>query len=174
MVRGDDNKVPTTVNNLGTALLTYQKNRGPEHAALIRLARFGSPYQYRQPWLRDRIGATIWTMNFLFRIFVNKLSLGLIPSAIITTASDTSLTYRQVMRRVDSATFGFRFVLTTCVLRWVLLRWSLWNNLLKVDVPVEASAACLSLIILKGIVPLKDELESFLRRERYVDRSKVY
>jgi len=32
-------------SSLGDALLAYQKNRGPEHRALIRLARFGAPFQ---------------------------------------------------------------------------------------------------------------------------------
>lgn len=31
--------------SLGEALLTYQRNRRPEHRGLIRLARFGAPYQ---------------------------------------------------------------------------------------------------------------------------------
>ena len=166
IVRGDEHVSTTTTSKLGTALLAYQKNRRPEHAALIRLARFGGPYQYRQPWLRHRIGAMMWTMNFLFRIVMNKLSFGLIPSAIFTTASDPSLTYRQVMRRADSAALGFQFVVSTFILRWILLRWSSLNKVLMDGIPVEVSAAGLALILLKGILPLKDQLESFLRRER--------
>ena len=162
---------PVKVLTLGAAILTYQKNRGPEHAALIRITRFGSPYQYRQPWLRHRIGAMIWTMNFLFRTIVNKLSFGFIPSAIITSASDPSLTYRQVMRRADCTAFGFQFVLSTCILRWIILRWSSLNKILMVSVPVDMSAGCLTLIILKGLLPLKDRLENFLRREIKVDIS---
>jgi hypothetical protein len=165
IVRGDD-QVPTTVSKLGTALLAYQKNRRPEHAALIRLTRFGGPYQYRQPWLRHRIGAMIWTMHFLFRVIMNKLSFGFIPSPILITAFDPSLTFRQVMRRADSAAFGLQFVVSVFVLRRILLQWSSLNKTLMFGIPVEASAACFALIFWKGIVPLKDQLESFLRRER--------
>ncbi len=158
---------------LGPALLAYQKNRSPEHAALIRIVRFASPYQYRQPWLRDRIGAQIWTMNFLFRMIVNKMSFGFIPPAIFTLLSDPSLTYRKIMRRADITAFGFQFLWSTFVLRWMLLQRSSLRQLLMVNGSVEASAAGLALIILKGILPLKDQLEIFLRRERYlpVDRS---
>ena len=130
------------------------------------LTRFGGPYQYRQPWLRHRIGAMTWTMNFLFRIIMNKLSFGFIPSAIFSMASDPSLTYRQVMRRAGNAVFGFQLVASTFVFRWILLRWSSLNKIFMVGIPVEVSAACISLILLKGILPLKDQLESFLRRER--------
>lgn len=173
IVRGiDENNIDASTHkqgvNLGAALLAYQKNRGQEHAALIRIARFGGPYQYRQPWLRHRIGAMLWTMNFLFRTVVNKLSFGFIPSAIITSASDPSLTYRQVMRRADNTAFGFQFILLTFILRKILLRWSTLSQILKVSVPTEICAAFLALIILKGILPLNDSLENFLRRERYV------
>ena len=153
---------------LGPALLAYQKNRSPEHAALTRIVRFASPYQYRQPWLRDRIGAQLWTMNFLFRMIVNKMSFGFIPPAIFTLLSDPSLTYRQIMRRADITAFGFQFLWLTFVLRWMLLQRVSLRPLLMVNGSVEASAVGLALIILKGILPLKDQLEIFLRRERYV------
>jgi hypothetical protein len=153
---------------LGPALLAYQKNRSPEHAALTRIVRFASPYQYRQPWLRDRIGAQLWTMNFLFRMIVNKMSFGFIPPAIFTLLSDPSLTYRQIMRRADITAFGFQFLWLTFILRWMLLQRSSLRPLLMVNGSVEASAAGLALIILKGILPLKDQLEIFLRMERYV------
>ena len=153
---------------LGPALLSYQKNRSPEHAALTRIVRFASPYQYRQPWLRDRIGAQLWTMNFLFRMIVNKMSFGIIPPAIFTLLSDPSLTYRQIMRRADITAFGFQFLWLTFVLRWMLLQRVSLRPLLMVNGSVEASAVGLALIILKGILPLKDQLEIFLRRERYV------
>lgn len=162
---------PMKARQLGTALLAYQTNRRPEHAALIRIARFGGPYQYRQPWLRHRIGAMIWTVNFLFRTIMNKLSFGFIPSAIITTASDPSLTYRQVMRRADCTAFGFQFVLMTFFLRWIQLRWPSLTNTLLIGVPVEVCAACAAFVILKGILPCKDQLETFLRRERYVGKN---
>eukprot|EP00977_Amphora_coffeiformis_P029112 scaffold38812_cov153-Amphora_coffeaeformis.AAC.1 len=65
--------------SLGQALRNYQANRGPEHRALIRLSRFGAPYQYNQSWLRDRIGQKLWFGNFLLRMLLNKITLGIIP-----------------------------------------------------------------------------------------------
>jgi 2-polyprenyl-6-methoxyphenol hydroxylase-like FAD-dependent oxidoreductase len=59
-LRGDDivkgNATGRFPASLGQALDRYQRNRVPEHRALIRLARFGAPYQYNQPWRRDRLG----------------------------------------------------------------------------------------------------------------------
>jgi hypothetical protein len=37
-----------TAPSLGQALDRYEQNRKGEHRAMIRLARFGSPYQYNQ------------------------------------------------------------------------------------------------------------------------------
>jgi kynurenine 3-monooxygenase len=91
---------------LGDALQEYERNRIPEVKALIRLARFGSPYQYRQPLYKDRVGRFLWSMNVLFRLLLNKVSFGLIPKAAIMMTSDKSLTYRQVMRRADMTTVG--------------------------------------------------------------------
>ena len=157
------------VRNLGAALWAYQKNRGPEHAALIRILRFGCPYQYRQPWLRHRIGAMIWIMNFLFRTIVNKLSFGFIPPALVTLVSDPSLTYRQVMRRADITAFGFQLMFGTSILRWIIYRrWPSFYPMGKIGISVEMLAVCLAAIILKGLLPLKDLLETYLRRERPV------
>lgn len=96
--------------SLGMALKTYERVRRPEIKALIRLARFGAPYQYRQTLHRDRIGHKLWTMNVLLRLFLNKLTFGLIPTACIMLSQDNDLTFRQVMRRADWTTFG----LTMC------------------------------------------------------------
>jgi hypothetical protein len=156
----------TGTRYLGDALQVYERNRRPEHAALIRLTRFGSPYQYRQPWLRHRVGKMLWTMNFLFRVVMNKISMGCIPSAAqIILFSDHSLTYRQVMRRADWTAFGFQFIAWTWLTRWILLRWSL-NKMLMFGVSVNAYAACIALLLLKVVIPLQDWMECFLRRER--------
>ena len=72
--------------------------------ALIRLARFGSPYQYRQPLRKDRILRKLWTMNIVMRLLLNKLSLGLIPKPAIMMVFNENLTYRQLMRRADGTT----------------------------------------------------------------------
>ena len=92
--------------SLGAALEAYQKNRVPEHHALIRLAHCGSPYQYRQSWIRDRIGRLLWMMNVWFRMVLNKISRGLIPPAAIALAQQNpELTFRQIMRRSDLTVF---------------------------------------------------------------------
>jgi kynurenine 3-monooxygenase len=84
---------------LGEALELYQKNRGPEHKALARLAKIGAPYQYRQSWVRDRFGMFFWTLNVAFRFILNKISGGLIPSVAFVGLQEHDLSYRQVMRR---------------------------------------------------------------------------
>lgn len=42
---GTGEPLPEPPTTLGDALLQYQRNRRPEHRALIRLARFGAPFQ---------------------------------------------------------------------------------------------------------------------------------
>jgi 2-polyprenyl-6-methoxyphenol hydroxylase-like FAD-dependent oxidoreductase len=106
--------------SLGDALKEYERVRAPEVKALIRLARFGSPYQYRQPLYRDRIGRILWTMNVAMRMVLNKLSRGLIPPAAIIMAQDKNMTFRKIMRRADLTTAGLMatlFASLFCVLR---------------------------------------------------------
>jgi kynurenine 3-monooxygenase len=107
IVRGNANPASTSTTSppaptLGQALDRYEQNRKGEHRALIRLARFGSPYQYNQSWWRDRLGKQLWTINVVVRVLLNKISFGLIPSAAILLAQKHELTYRQVMRRADA------------------------------------------------------------------------
>jgi hypothetical protein len=80
----------------------YEQNRKGEHRALIRLARFGAPYQYNQSWWKDRLGKQLWTLNVVIRVLLNKVSFGVIPSAAILVAQKNELTYRQVMRKADA------------------------------------------------------------------------
>ena len=90
--------------NLAQALQTYERVRLPEIKALIRLARFGSPYQYRQPCYRDRVGRFLWSANIALRLLLNKASGGKIPPAAIMMAMDRTKTYRQLMRQCDITT----------------------------------------------------------------------
>lgn len=149
IVRGDAGRTqPPT--KLGPSLLSYQRNRRPEHAALIRLARFGSPYQYRQPWLRHRIGAFLWTSNVLFRLLLNKFSMGLIPpAAIMIMASNPSLTFRQVMRQADATAFSLQFLSLSWIVRTILRIWKFefWPKL-GISYTVGSAALCLSLTLL--------------------------
>jgi hypothetical protein len=159
IVRGDDGRTqPPT--KLGPSLLSYQKNRRPEHAALIRLARFGAPYQYRQPWLRHRIGAFLWTCNVAFRLLLNKCSLGLIPpAAIMIMASNPSLTFRQIMRRADLTAFTLQWVAWSFACVLVLRRWKfVFTN---IGIPsVGPAAVCLSFLLLKYVFPTRYQLEA--------------
>ena len=103
---------------------SYDRDRVPEHKALIRLARFGAPYQYRQSWRRDRIGKFVWTANVILRTLLNKLSLGVIPPVPVILMQDASLTYRQVMRRADWTAGSLTAVCGMLLARiaWKLLR----------------------------------------------------
>lgn len=112
--------------SLADALQAYQSNRGPEHKALIRLARFGAPFQYRQPWRRHRVGNLIWTANVAFRLLLNKISFGLIPpAAIVIMVQDHSLTFRQVMRRADLTALGLKLLSLAWLFRMIVKKFGL-------------------------------------------------
>lgn len=129
---GDQDSSPhTTVNNnnnnnLGKALRTYQRNRGPEHRALIRVARFGTPYQYRQAWPRDKVGRSVWFANFLMRVLLHKLTLGLVPPPAAVLMGDPQvLSFRQVMHRCDAFTLVVRGVVLGLATRWLWSRFGI-------------------------------------------------
>lgn len=117
LITGEPSETPPAT--LGDALKTYEKVHAPEVASVIRLARFGSPYQYKQPLYKDRVGRFFWTMNVAFRMLLNKLSFGIIPNASILLVQNTNLTYRQVMRRADLTTAGLMACFAT--LLWKVL-----------------------------------------------------
>ena len=106
-------KKPTLQANLER----YQKQHAPEVAALIRLARFGAPYQYRQPHHADRVLRLLWTANVAMRLILNKLSFGVIQPPCIILSQNRDLTFRQVMRKADRTTA----LLKTSVLAVVML-----------------------------------------------------
>jgi 2-polyprenyl-6-methoxyphenol hydroxylase-like FAD-dependent oxidoreductase len=97
---------------LADNLARYQRQHAPEIAALIRLARFGAPYQYRQPHRADKFFRTLWTMNVALRLILNKITFKLIQPSCIILSQRPELTFRQVMRRAD---------LTTLLLKAVVL-----------------------------------------------------
>jgi len=116
-----DDKGQPKRSTLGDALEAYERNRGPEHKALIQLARCGAPYQYRQTWIRDRIGRQLWTLNVAFRFFLNKISGGLIPqAAMLILQQEQDLSYRQVMRRAAITSRTIKLVLLAAA--WLLLK----------------------------------------------------
>jgi len=99
-VSKDSNTKPSFQQNLER----YQKQHAPEIASLIRLARFGAPYQYKQPHRIDRIRRNLWTANVALRLILSKLSFGLIQPPCIILSQNSDLTFRQVMRRADRTT----------------------------------------------------------------------
>jgi hypothetical protein len=125
-----DKEASTTMPSLAEALAAYQKNRQPEHRALVRLARFGGPYQYNQSWPRDRIGKQLFTINFIFRLLMNKITLGVFPPPCLflayqkpKTPGKRLPTFRQVMRRADGATLALKATLGFAVIRWAAKRF---------------------------------------------------
>jgi hypothetical protein len=96
--------------SLGTNLARYQKQHSPEINALIRLARFGAPYQYRQPHRADRMLRNLWTFNVAIRMILNKLTFNLIQPSCIILLQKPELTFRQVMRRADLTTIFLKAV----------------------------------------------------------------
>lgn len=92
---------------LNKALRQYEKKRAPETKALIRLARFGFPYQYSQSHYIDRIRKMLCLVNFAGRILLNKVTAGLAPKPAVAMAMDKGVTYRQVMRKADAMTALF-------------------------------------------------------------------
>ncbi|CAB9517697.1 Kynurenine 3-monooxygenase [Seminavis robusta] len=108
IITGKEGETPA---NLGAALKEYERVQGPQIRSLIRISRFGFPYQYRQSWFRDRVGRLLLTSNIAFRMLLNKLSFGKIPPSCIVLLQNSQLTYRQVMRRADLTTAAFCVVL---------------------------------------------------------------
>lgn len=117
----------TSKPTLAQALQNYQDNRGPEHKALIRIARFGAPYQYKQPLYKDRVGRILWTANLAFRLFLNKV-FKFVPPAAILLLQQHHLTYRQVMRRADATTLGLKALLGG-LLVWKFRLWSVVSKM---------------------------------------------
>jgi len=109
--------------DLSTALRTYEKNRIPEVKALIRYARFGAPYQYRQSHRIDRFRQKLWTANLVLRLLLNKITIGLVPQAAIMLANNEKLvSFRQIMRRADLTTIGLTMATVT-----LMIRCFFWN-----------------------------------------------
>jgi len=97
----------TPCANLGTALKEYERLQAPETKALIRIARFGAPYQYNQSPLKDRLGKKLYTMNVIIRVLLNKITFGLVPKPMVLMLQNPNLSYLQVARRADVGTAGF-------------------------------------------------------------------
>eukprot|EP00580_Thalassiosira_gravida_P007477 CAMPEP_0201635820 /NCGR_PEP_ID=MMETSP0493-20130528/8207_1 /ASSEMBLY_ACC=CAM_ASM_000838 /TAXON_ID=420259 /ORGANISM="Thalassiosira gravida, Strain GMp14c1" /LENGTH=586 /DNA_ID=CAMNT_0048107831 /DNA_START=109 /DNA_END=1869 /DNA_ORIENTATION=+ len=108
---------------LETGLKRYQKRHAPEIAALIRLARFGAPYQYKQPHRADRMLLKFWTANVALRVILSKLTFGLVQPPSIMLSQNKDLTFRQVMKRADLTTALFKTILVGGFGFWVNQRF---------------------------------------------------
>lgn len=119
----------TTTEKSKTALAAnlerYQKKHAPEIAALIRLARFGAPYQYKQPHYADRALRMLWTLNVVMRLLLSKVSLGFIQPPCIILSQNKELTFRQVMNRADRSTAVLKTLFITGVAFWAKKRFGL-------------------------------------------------
>jgi hypothetical protein len=73
---------------------------------LIRIARFGSPYQYNQSLWKDRLGKKLRTANVALRLLLNKLTFGVFPKQMVLMVND-DMTYRQIARKADLGTAEF-------------------------------------------------------------------
>jgi len=108
--------------SLGAALKEYEHIQAPETRALIRLARFGSPYQYNQSLRKDRLGKKLWTANIALRVILNKITFGVFPKPMIMNMSNIELTYRKVVRKADLGTAGLVSVLAFSILKLAVRR----------------------------------------------------
>ena len=120
-VTGEDATDAEGTQTLKSNIDRYQKQHEPEIASLARLARFGAPYQYKQPHRIDRIRLKIWTANVVLRLLLNKITFGLVPSQCIILSQNPKLTFRQVMRRADLTALSFKAI-TLAVVGMLLKR----------------------------------------------------
>lgn len=121
----DTTKATTTTTTLEANLERYQKHHAPEIAALIRLARFGAPYQYKQPHRPDRALRILWTMNVAMRLLLSKVTFGLIQPPCIILSQNQDLTFREVMKRADRSTLLLKTVMFAGLALWAKKRFAL-------------------------------------------------
>lgn len=97
----------------------------PGYRGLIRIARFGAPNQYRQSWLRDRIGQKTCFANFSLLFLLSKITFGLVPPPSMVLMSDAkAFTYRYVAQRSDTFNLIVRALAVLLAARFLLLRFA--------------------------------------------------
>jgi hypothetical protein len=68
----------------------------------------------------------MWFANFLTRVLLHKLTLGLVPPPAAVLMSDPKvLSFRQVMRRCDAFNLVVRSVMLGLATRWLLARFGI-------------------------------------------------
>mmetsp|Transcript_34970 Transcript_34970/g.84627 ORF Transcript_34970/g.84627 Transcript_34970/m.84627 type:complete len:550 (+) Transcript_34970:13-1662(+) len=88
----------------GDVAKQYAAERGPESKALVKMVRFGAPFQYGQFGGIRTVQRLLWTFNFFGRTLLNKVTMGLTPRPVFVEVGDASRKYSTVMRRADTLT----------------------------------------------------------------------
>jgi 2-polyprenyl-6-methoxyphenol hydroxylase-like FAD-dependent oxidoreductase len=91
-------------DRLGDMARAYGKARKAESAALVRMVRFGAPFQYGQFGGMTSVKRFLWTLNFFGRMLLHKCSLGVSPRPVFVEVGDGYQKYSTVMRRADVLT----------------------------------------------------------------------
>jgi hypothetical protein len=79
--------------------------------------------QYSQPWKRHRVGKFLWTANVGMRLLLHTLTAKLVaPPAIIMMVRHPDRSFRDIMRRADSTTFGLYAALTVVAYKLLVLK----------------------------------------------------
>ncbi|KAL3911411.1 MAG: hypothetical protein SGARI_001659, partial [Bacillariaceae sp.] len=91
-------------DNVGDMARAFAKERGPESAAIVRMVRFGAPFQYGQFGGMTSVKKMIWTINFFGRMLLNKMTFGLTPRPVFVEVGDGYQKYSSVMRKADALT----------------------------------------------------------------------
>lgn len=104
-------------SKVGDAARDYSKERGPESKALVRMVRFGAPFQYGQFGGMVTVKRLLWTFNFFGRMLLNKITFGLTPQPVFVEVSDPLKKYSTVMRRGDTLTVGLWAIAGVALMR---------------------------------------------------------
>jgi 2-polyprenyl-6-methoxyphenol hydroxylase-like FAD-dependent oxidoreductase len=91
-------------DSVGDMARAYAKERSPESAAIVRMVRFGAPFQYGQFGGMTSVKKAIWTFNFFGRMLLNKLTFGLTPRPVFVEVGDGHKKYSSVLRKADTLT----------------------------------------------------------------------
>ncbi|EKX39512.1 hypothetical protein GUITHDRAFT_164951 [Guillardia theta CCMP2712] len=103
-----EDTAPLTSGSFVSALRSYESHVVAESKALVRLMQIGSPYQYNQPGLVDKLAATCMLANLLFRELLSSIPfLGkriFWPQASRLTRYAGQWTYQEMLRKANRTT----------------------------------------------------------------------
>jgi kynurenine 3-monooxygenase len=104
-------------DRIGDVARVYSQERGPESKALVRMVRFGAPFQYGQFGGIVTVKRFLWTFNFFGRMLLNKATFGLTPRPVFVEVSDAKKKYSTVMRRGDTLTAALWAITSMAVMQ---------------------------------------------------------